>query len=213
MRILIRRSNIYRFALRNLKKPPRLKAAAVFLYPFPDGSATVSYTHLGDWNGRGRSVARMVDGHPRFFHRQAQAVHRRLDDAHIGLVRHNPIKFPGLNSGFFTGLQQRLRHHLCRKFVDLAPAHDHMPGTFRTAVNSVLLRRVVGKGLSLIHISCSKGIQREVSPASSLTRSSHASSPHHIDLIKPVLPAASSLSSSNVPAVQVRASRLASALL
>ena len=88
----------------------------------------------------------MVDGHPRFFHRQAQAVHRRLDDAHIGLVRHNPIKFPGLNSGFFTGLQQRLRHHLCRKFVDLAPAHDHMPGTFRTAVNSVLLRRVVGKG-------------------------------------------------------------------
>ena len=63
----------------------------------------------------------------------------------FGAAQSNQVPRPEFRL-FHRLAKQRLRHHLCRKFVDLAPAHDHMPGTFRTAVNSVLLRRVVGKG-------------------------------------------------------------------
>src|SRR3970282_755182 len=71
-------------------------------------------------HGGGRGVAVMVHGHHQALERQAELARRGLEDAHVGLVRDEPVDVGELHAGGSEGLARHLIEHLYRELEHLS---------------------------------------------------------------------------------------------
>ena len=74
-------------------------------------------------NGGCGSVAVVLDGQDHFVHAQAQVFGGRVDNALVGLVRHNPIDLIGGVSGFFDNVICNFCQHFDGKFEYAGTVH------------------------------------------------------------------------------------------
>ena len=73
------------------------------------------------WNGGSGRVAVVLDGQDHFVHAQAQVFGGRVDNALVGLVRHNPIDLIGGVTGFFDDV-------ILQFFASILTANLNTPG-------------------------------------------------------------------------------------